>query len=570
MMSRKTKRKMWTSAFKVWGLLLALMLGWAGIARAEYFVIRDYHVALQILDNGELQFTETIEVEFISERHGIFRAIPLVNRIEGKYKKLILEDVTVDNWPFTTGWENSNYILKIGDPDRYVNGRQTYVIHYRAKNGLNFFDHHAELYWDLLGIGWEVIVEKFRFDVRIPAKAPVSLDDVRVFTGPAGSITSEAKYTLNTDNTGTLLSGFTERPFSPGEAVTLAIRLPKGAFPEPDPWDVWYQLHGILLLPGALLSSILGLIFFSRNKRQSVVVELQPPLDISPVVAGGFIDHSVDNRDVLSLIPFLAEKGFLKMEVSEVTTLWVFKSQNIVFTKLREPNHELAQFERRFLNALFATGNEVELDSLKDRFYRHLSAIRTDVKDWIQEQNLYEPDQRTNRFIAYGAGIVCGLMGFWTLMHDNLDGFVLLICAVVIFLLSRFFRKRNESGNLLYQRLEGFRRFVKKAEKPVLERLLKEDPKYFDKTLPYAVAFGEVERWTRQFDGLLSEPPQWYHSGLHATSGPQRFSMDSFGSHFASEINDIGSVFSSSPSSSGSGGGGSSGGGSGGGGGGSW
>ena len=47
------------------------------------------------------------------------------------------------------------------------------------------------------------------------------------------------------------------------------------------------------------------------------MTEFFPPEGVSPAVAGGFVDHSVDSNDVLSLIPHLANKGYLRMEAKE-------------------------------------------------------------------------------------------------------------------------------------------------------------------------------------------------------------------------------------------------------------
>ena len=90
--------------------------------------------------------------------------------------------------------------------------------------------------------------------------------------------------------------------------------------------------------------------------------------------------------------------------------------------------------------------------------------------------------------------------------------------------------------------------------------------------MAFALAFGYLKQWNNQFEGLLTQPPSWYGGPMmHGAYLNQ--SWANFSESFPSEINSIGSVFSSTPSSSGSGGGGGggfSGGGSGGGGGGSW
>lgn len=549
-------------------LLVVVLLALAVPAFAEYFVIRDYDVVVRFEKDGTLQFTETIDVEFVSERHGIFRAIPLVNRIQGRRKKLIINDVEVDGWPFSKGYEDNNLMLKIGDPDRFVNGKQRYVIRYRVANGLNFFDDHTEFYWDILGISWDVLVERFRFDLQFPPDLPLTQQDVRVFTGSAGSSGTDATFQLQPSAGALSIIGHTTRLFEPHEAVTIAVRLPKDAFPPPDEIKNWFLLHGLLLLPGILVLMALVLLFYSRNRRQAIMVEYQPPLDILPVVAGGFIDHQVDNRDILSLLPVLAEKGYLRLQIREEEYLWFMKREITTFIRLKEADDALSGFERQFLWGLFESGIEVDLEDLRNRFYKHMGKIRDQVKDWIDDQRWYEPSRRLYRRLMIGGMVLCIVSGFWSLSRDNLDGFFNLAAAGLLFGFYFLFNQRNPAGDMVYRKLEGFRQFMKKVERPVLERLLKEDPHYFDKTLPYAVAFGLVQEWTSLFDGLLTQPPSWYRMHNQSMTA-HHFNWSGFSSHFTEEMNSIGSVFGSSPSSSGSGGG-SSGGGSGGGGGGSW
>jgi uncharacterized membrane protein YgcG len=146
------------------------------------------------------------------------------------------------------------------------------------------------------------------------------------------------------------------------------------------------------------------------------------------------------------------------------------------------------------------------------------------------------------------------------------------LAAVVGFIFSSLMLKKNEKGVALYREVYGFKMFVKAAEKDKIERMLKEDPDYFEKTMPYAMIFGYAAQWGKKFDGLLHEPPKWYLTPPGYYGGG--FMPSSFGSHLDDSVREIQQVFSSVPASSGGSGGGfsggSSGGGFGGGGGGSW
>lgn len=410
-----------------------------------------------------------------------------------------------------------------------------------------------------------MLTEAFEFDLSFPERIVLSENDVRCYTGPRGSTAQEAELQGSSNK----VSGRATNKLMPGEGVTLAIRLPKAAFQPMSDWQYLRAQHGLLLAPILFLLGGLLAVFMARNRRETVMTEYFPPEGISPVIAGGFVDHSVDNNDVLSLIPHLAGKGYLRIEM-EKKSGW-FDKDKVRFFKLKEAEGDLMPFEREFFEALFSSGDEVDLADLKNKFYVHMSSIRSNVQSWIRSQGWYEPDQRTLGCTVSIAGLVILVWGGFALFgQENLDGIALIITGLVLFYLASRFNKRTVTGNETYRKLEGFRQFVKKAERPVIERLLQEDPNYYDKTMAYALAFGYLAQWNKQFDGLLAQPPGWYHGTGYSRGFNDGWS--SFSESFPEEVDSIGSVFSSAPSSSSSsgGGGGSSGGGSGGGGGGSW
>lgn len=551
-------------------LLLLLLPVWlvANRAQAEYFTITRYHIAVAFTAEGYADFEETIEVEFTEPRHGIFRFIPLRSIVNGETVDRIVRNMEVDGFKFSTSHENNNLVLKIGDKDVYVDGRQTYRIRYRVLNPLNFFEGHSEFYWDLLGIQWPVVMDTVTFDLTFPDAVSLTENDVRCYSGPDGATTTDNVAFQVTANR---VSGHnTLQRLMPNEGLTVAMRLPGAVFKPMDSWTYFRERHGLLLAPLYFLFASILALFFARNRKQTIMTEFFPPAGISPAIAGGFVDHSVDQNDVLCLIPHLANLGYLRLEMEEGSGF--FQKDNVIFYKLKEAGPELMEFEKQFFDALFSTGSRVEFRDLKDKFYVHLNSVRTAVSGWIHEQGWYEPDQKTMGCITALAGLGALIWGGYAVFgQENLDGIALIVTGIVLFVFSGRFNKRTPLGNETYRKLEGFRQFVKKAERPVIERLMKDDPLYYDKTMPFALAFGYLKEWNRQFEGLLSQPPSWYSSpGMHRSGFANSWST--FSESFPSEVNNIGSVFSSAPSSSssGGGGGGSSGGGSGGGGGGSW
>ncbi len=550
-------------------LLLFLPIWFMSIqVKAEYFTITRYDIAVTFSADGSADFVETIEVLFSEPRHGIFRFIPYRDIVNGSNLDRIIKEIEVDGFKFTTSKvENNNIEIRIGDANTYVDGRQVYHIRYRVLNALNFFDDdHSEFYWDLLGNSWPVVIENVSFNLSFPGQVNLKAEDVRAFSGVSGASAQDVELQVQARAVG----GKANRRFMPEEGMTVAVYFPADTFKAMGGWAYFLERHGLLLAPIFFIFAGLLARFYARNRRQTIMTEFFPPDGISPAIAGGFVDHSVDSNDVLCLIPHLANLGYLRLEVKEGGFL---RKNDITFFKLKEAGPELFAFEKEFFNALFAGGSQVRLIDLKDKFHSHMTAVKASVKEWIMQQGWYEADQRAMGCVTGIAGL--GALGwgvFAVFGRQNMDGFALIATGLLLFYFASRFNKRSPAGNKTYQKLEGFRQFVKKAERPVIERLMKEDPLYYDKTMPYALAFGYLKQWNTQFSGLLTQPPSWYGSpGMHGAYLGQSWST--FSESFPSEINSIGSVFSSAPSSSGSGGGGGggfSGGGSGGGGGGSW
>ena len=54
----------------------------------------------------------------------------------------------------------------------------------------------------------------------------------------------------------------------------------------------------------------------------------------------------------------------------------------------------------------------------------------------------------------------------------------------------------------------------------------------FEKLLPYAAAFGLISKWTKAFEGILKEPPNWFVGRPDRMMNLNRFgrSMNAFAS----------------------------------------
>ncbi len=93
------------------------------------WIINNFLSTISIEPSGEVLISETIETDFFVEKHGIFRKIPLnyINNDGTKhFTNISISSVIRNNKPekFSTYKEGNNWIIKIGDPDKVISGRQ--------------------------------------------------------------------------------------------------------------------------------------------------------------------------------------------------------------------------------------------------------------------------------------------------------------------------------------------------------------------------------------------------------------------------------------------------------------
>ncbi len=554
--------------------MILLLPTWA---MAEYYVINDYKVDIRVLgDKGMFEVNEIITVQFSQPRHGIFRNIPVKYLLDGKENAINVYDVKVQGFKYTKTTQGSDLIIKIGDPNVYVDGIQTYHISYKVKDAFMFMEDWTEFYWNLNSNTTETTTAKLSYTIALDKSIAMEENDYFVRTGQYGSVDTNAtiSYYLNT------FSGSTTKPLNPREGVTVGIKLPFDYIKRPTEWELWLKKYGAFSLSGfitLIMSGIFYRLWAKYGKDYPIIqaVEFQPPASITPSEAGVIIDEKADNIDIMAMLPYWAHKGLITIErIPKSRGMDDHRLKKIANLSASAPPYEQIIFMR-----LFTGGNSVLVSSLENNFHQYLSSARGSLKSHVESMGVYYPISiKMQVYLTIFSILLAALGIIFALIFESLPlalGFGL--SGVVGLIAAANMLKKNEYGVRLYQHINGFKMFVKSAEKDRIERMLKEDPDYFEKTLPYAMIFGYAGAWSKKFDGLLTEPPKWYVTpGGHFHGGT--FMPSDFGRSFDSGIREMQSAFSSVPSSSdggggfgGSGGGGGfSGGGFGGGGTGSW
>ena len=153
--------------------LLAIFPNSSAFADANDFYFKkfnaDYYLTKQADDTSEMNVEETLVAVFpdYNQNHGIERIIPFLNQND---TNLTMESasslrisVTRNGEPeaYTIKAYDNRFVVRIGDPDTYVHGENTYVLKYKFVHVITDFDlsrysteAYQELYWDANGTKW--------------------------------------------------------------------------------------------------------------------------------------------------------------------------------------------------------------------------------------------------------------------------------------------------------------------------------------------------------------------------------------------------------------------------------
>lgn len=559
----------------------ALLLGAAApLAAQRSLAIRHFDAAIIVNPDGAIDVTETITVTFTGSWNGLYRTIPVEYRTPQGFNWTL----RLDFLGATAGPEGAPLRVERSRERHYMkykvwvpgaeNATKTIQLHYRATNGLRFFEDHDELYWNITGDEWDVPLDSATAEIHLPAG--VTGLRTLAFTGVVGSTAQDAAVATE----GAVVRIVTTKPLAYREGLTAVVGFDKGFVRAPTEAERAAGFAGDnwpLALP---VFTFLAMFFTWRKLGRDpeslpVAVQYEPPAGLTPAEAGTLLDERVDMRDITATLIALGVHGSLRIEERESQHLFgLIKNRDYIFLRLDPPagTRRLEPHEEAVLAGVFGGQREVKLSDLEDEFYVHLDDIRTKVYQRLVERGLYRrrPDRVKGMWIAIAVVVVMLMIAAGAVIGARLGmqpfPFVAggVVSGAIIALFARYMPARTVPGARALERVRGFEEFLGRVEGERFARIEK-TPELFERFLPYAMAFGVEKKWARAFEGIFREPPRWY-----VGSDPMGFNATRFSNRLSALSTTAASTMSSAPRSSGGSGfsGGSSGGGGGGGGGG--
>ncbi|MGN1235154.1 MAG: DUF2207 domain-containing protein, partial [Christensenellaceae bacterium] len=318
---------------------------------AYSFNVDRYDVTMQMHADHSFHVTEIISVTLTGwDSHGIIRDIAIGN---GEYVYNV--KATCDNSDFyyeATTEDDEDYLSVYLRGSAVATGQsRTYTLDYDLSVPNQSNPDGVTI--DIVPYGWETALHNVTATILYDEDIRSALEAFEIVSGGLSS-TSNKLMTVDQQYDRIVM---TAKSLPARNGVTIESRFVSGTLAtRPDTPLVWAIVIAICSV-GAVL---VVLLFFFRQRQVIPVVSFSAPEGMDPLLVGKYIDNSVNNEDLTSLIYYWADKGYLTIDFSDQNNPAL---QKIAPLPPDAPAHQRKMFEGRF-----AKSDNVRIQSLQNRF----------------------------------------------------------------------------------------------------------------------------------------------------------------------------------------------------------
>lgn len=319
--------------------------------------IVDYDIEIHVNEDASMDVMEkiTVNAQGIDIVHGIYRDFP--TQYKNKTVSFKINDVTLDDEDvkYTTESVSRGVRIKIGSSNEYVSeGIHTYVIDYTTERQMFFEEDYNELYWNLIGSGWNFDIEECSARIYFPKGTEILEDDIKAYVGAYGNSeeTDDVYWYVDEDESCVYFNVFHEIPSQ--NAFTIVVRAEKGTIAEPTlgqrfRWFIQDNAMFVVILIGMIGLGIWQFFIWKKHGKdpeKNVIIPKYYPPEGMDVGDFKYVDTMGKTDRILeATFISLATKGFLKFdkgsEKNSVMTVEKTYSKNP--DKYKD---ELSEFER--------------------------------------------------------------------------------------------------------------------------------------------------------------------------------------------------------------------------------
>ncbi|MCK7480498.1 MAG: DUF2207 domain-containing protein [Candidatus Moduliflexus flocculans] len=556
------------------GALAAALLAAAVLPRSARAAEKDYYfpevrIEVAVERDGSFLVDEFRTFEFQGKFSYAFVVVPLRVERQGVAREVSVSEFAVTDEqgsPLVTGIENDGERLTAKWFFTARDERRTFHIRYRVTGGITSYPDVTELYWQVIGDGWDKPAQNVRATVVLPEPV-ASQEDLRVWghgplsgwaevvdqrtarfsspelgsgqffevrvVWPSGIVSGVPSNRLTLEDIKTEEEGFVRGTIERVESARAEIgrreaerkrKLLKGV----SVWGVW-QIAGPLLWLIVFLR-----VWSSKGKdyRFAGIPDYvrEPPSDLPPAIVQTLMreGRTVTPAAFTATLFDLARRKVLEMDDRNVTKKGLFGSKDAVETSITLKEDlagagGLKPFERSLLAFLFEEamgagplkGASFTVDGLQkflkkkpQKFQAWYHKWTRAVRDEAAALGFLEPESLRARNIFYAASVPAGIL--------TLSPVLLILSLALIPSLKRrtmAWARQNEDWKGLKRFLDDFSDF---------KEIPAEAYKLWEHYLVYGILFGNAKKILKMLPVILQDEravaPVWYaglaHDGL--------------------------------------------------------
>ena len=419
--------------------------------------IVDYDIEIHVNEDASMDVTEkiTVNAQRIDIIHGIYRDFP--TQYKNKTVTFKINDVTLDG-------EDVKYItegvfrgvrIKIGSSNSDVpKGLHTYKIEYTTERQMFFEEDYNELYWNLIGSGWNFDIEECSARIYFPKGTEILEDDIKAYVGAYGNSeeADDVYWYVDEDESCVYFNVFHEIPSQ--NAFTIVVRAEKGTIAEPTlgqrfRWFIQDNAMFVVILIGMIGLGIWQFFIWKKHgkdpKKNVIIPKYYPPegMDVGDVK---YVDTMGKTDRILeATFISLATKGFLKFdkgsEKNSVMTVEKTYSKNP-----DEYKDELSEFERdvyRSIGSKEKLGYTPSLYDILQRLKKRISKkLSEKYDDKMFFKNIkYSVISIVVSVILFVVGAIVGTIGNPYITSYGIENIMTILAIAFIFFMVIFLCK---------------------------------------------------------------------------------------------------------------------------------
>ena len=539
---------------KIWLLilwLLSLSFAWNNTFANYEYEYTSLDITADILNDWTINVKEYFTADFFVYKHWIIRSIPLNYSVSNHPFHIDISNIKVQWNKFSTSKNHWTIEIKIWDANKTVVWEQYYPISYTTYWLIRNFSWmwYSELYWNLVGYDFDTNINKVRAELILPKVYTwFTKDNFLITTDWASKTIDWFEWTVDWSRWDKII--ITYNKWLPAyNWITLAIKFPNNYFnfdykkqkkligyAKDSLWESWVG-YGLV----QIVIAIIILIFSNASKdsnnnvlnnitdsltnkidRKSwtlkwdfskqfpVIVQYEPPKWINSAEAWLLIHRGAKPKDMFSLIYKWASEWLIKLSFEEESWgLLKPATKNIIITKVRDINPNLPKYEKRFFEALVRSEKN-KINSNTNLYYElSLSDLN---KYW--NKNWWFTGGKNYSWAAVIWFIIFSIIS--SAWNDSPLITIIVffgLVSLILFIASAAQLKETEEWAKLISHLLWYREFLATCDENKLRLFLQQDPLYFDKVLPYAVAFGLDTELINKMVPIMQQmniKPTWY------------------------------------------------------------